>query len=94
MGGVYGSKVSKLERFLISRNLLASWLSHSTVALPRAFLDHGPIILNDEGLDFGRIPFKVFNSWLKHPSLSEVVSKAWPIMTPGTLLGPLFISYV
>ncbi|GKB62219.1 RNA-directed DNA polymerase, eukaryota [Tanacetum coccineum] len=78
-----GSKMSKLDRFLISDGILSSFPSISALCLDRHLSDHRPILLREVFSDFGPIPFRVFHSWLK------VKVKEWSIsrilMTLNTL---------
>ncbi|GJS21722.1 RNA-directed DNA polymerase, eukaryota [Tanacetum coccineum] len=77
------SKMSKLDRFLISDGNLSSFPSMSALCLDRHLSDHRPILLREVFSDFGPIPFRVFHSWLK------VKVKEWSIsrilMTLNTL---------
>ncbi|KAJ9560359.1 hypothetical protein OSB04_005519 [Centaurea solstitialis] len=82
---VDGSKASKLDRFLVSRNFLSVWPLLNVVALPRVHSDHCPILLNADGEDFGPVPFKIFNSWIKIPSLVDTVEKAWEDFDGGSV---------
>lgn len=58
--GQGGLKQSKLDRFLLSTELLEIWPGLSVVGLERNFLDHCPIMLKSSDTDFGSIPFKIF----------------------------------
>ncbi|KAJ9542598.1 hypothetical protein OSB04_029104 [Centaurea solstitialis] len=78
-----GSKHSKLDRFLLSKEFTNSWSNPSVFALHKLYLDHNPIMLDSGKLDFGPVPFKFFNSWLRAENLSEVVSKCWTSSEPG-----------
>nr|XP_043638181.1 uncharacterized protein LOC122609188 [Erigeron canadensis] len=67
---VGASSAAKLDRFLISRQIGTNMGNHLAIVLDRNVSDHHPILLFQKTLDFGPIPFKVFNSWsrlrLKH----------------------------
>ncbi|CAI9259368.1 unnamed protein product [Lactuca saligna] len=52
-----GSKFSKMDRFLVSNMFLQFWTNSNTLALPRLYPDHCPIMLNTNSLDFGPLPF-------------------------------------
>nr|GEY66937.1 RNA-directed DNA polymerase, eukaryota [Tanacetum cinerariifolium] len=54
-------KMSKLDCFLISDNLMCSCPSISSTSLDRFLLDHRPIIMHDAHYDYGPIPFKLFH---------------------------------
>lgn len=72
-----GCKLSKLCRFLISRELLDTWPALSALALDRIFSDHCPILLKSYTADFGPIPFKFFNHWMQEEGFNELISKEW-----------------
>ncbi|KAJ9557473.1 hypothetical protein OSB04_012087 [Centaurea solstitialis] len=63
-----GSKLSKLDRFLVSSNLLTVWPNPNVTILPRGFSDHCPILFNSDIVDFGPSYFKFFNAWLEDKS--------------------------
>nr|GEX73688.1 putative RNA-directed DNA polymerase, eukaryota, reverse transcriptase zinc-binding domain protein [Tanacetum cinerariifolium] len=53
-----GSKMSKLDRFFISNDVLQSHPELQAVVLDRIWSDHNPILLFSNKNDFGPIPFK------------------------------------
>lgn len=74
-----GSKLNKLDRFLISRELLDVWRGLYGTVLDRCFSDHCPILLNISEKYFGPIPFRFYDWWLQHDSLTELVRTNWAI---------------
>ncbi|KAJ9551779.1 LOW QUALITY PROTEIN: hypothetical protein OSB04_015824 [Centaurea solstitialis] len=72
-----GTKASKLDRFLLSRNSSTFGQDTSVCALAKIYSDHCPIILDLDTVDYGPPPFKFFNSWLKSDSLAPLVVNAW-----------------
>nr|GEV98974.1 RNA-directed DNA polymerase, eukaryota [Tanacetum cinerariifolium] len=58
-------KMSKLDRFLISDNLMCSCPSISSTSLDRFLLDHRPTIMREAHYDYGPIPFKFFHYWFE-----------------------------
>ncbi|XP_024958879.1 uncharacterized protein LOC112499834 [Cynara cardunculus var. scolymus] len=76
------SKLSKLDRFLVSAEFVNLLPMSNALALPRIFSDHCPIILDSRSIDGGPIPFKFFNSWLSDKDLQEVVEKSWNMSGP------------
>ncbi|PWA87600.1 Endonuclease/exonuclease/phosphatase [Artemisia annua] len=72
-----GTKLSKLDRFLISYEVLHAWPSIHCTALPRKFLDHCPILMESNFVDFDPVPFKFFNSWLNEDSINLLVQSSW-----------------
>ncbi|GJX39469.1 RNA-directed DNA polymerase, eukaryota [Tanacetum coccineum] len=57
------SKMSKLDRFLISEGLLALFPSISALCLDKHLSDHRPILLRELNVDYGPTPFWFFHSW-------------------------------
>ncbi|XP_071739524.1 uncharacterized protein [Rutidosis leptorrhynchoides] len=72
-----GMKLSKLDRFLVSKNFLQSWGDLSVVALDRNTSDHCPIVLSDKNINFGPKPFKVFDTWFKNKDIEKIIIDAW-----------------
>lgn len=72
-----GSKFSKLDRFLIFRELLDIWPGLYVVVLDRCFSDHYPILLKNSDKNFGPIPFRFYDWWLQRDSLNELVRTSW-----------------
>ncbi|KAJ9561857.1 hypothetical protein OSB04_007017 [Centaurea solstitialis] len=70
-----GSKLSKLDRFLVTPNLI--------LVLPKLHSDHSPLLLRGSSLDFGPTYFKFFNSWLGDPSLTSLVVANWSWIPRG-----------
>lgn len=58
--GMGGKKLSKLDRIMISRDLLNEWPAISVVALERTFADHCPLLLKSVDKDYGPSPFRFF----------------------------------
>nr|GEZ05878.1 cytochrome P450 [Tanacetum cinerariifolium] len=77
-----GTKLSKLERFLISIEVLHTWPTNHSTALPRKFSDHCPILMESNSADFGPVTFKFFNSWLNEESINLLVQSSW-VDEPG-----------
>ncbi|GJW27888.1 RNA-directed DNA polymerase, eukaryota [Tanacetum coccineum] len=59
------SKMSKLDRFFVSENLLTSCPNISAITLERFISDHRPILLRETSFDYGPIPFRFFRYWLE-----------------------------
>ncbi|GKE94254.1 RNA-directed DNA polymerase, eukaryota, reverse transcriptase zinc-binding domain protein, partial [Tanacetum coccineum] len=72
-----GEKLSRLDRFLISDNLAAALPNMHATTMNRMISDHRAIILQHSDMDFGQIPFKLFNSWLQAPDFDDVIRNAW-----------------
>ncbi|GJS02806.1 40S ribosomal protein S13 [Tanacetum coccineum] len=51
------TKMSKLDRFLVSESLLSTWPNITAVTLERYLSDHRPILLRESHFDYGPTPF-------------------------------------
>nr|GFB78657.1 RNA-directed DNA polymerase, eukaryota, reverse transcriptase zinc-binding domain protein [Tanacetum cinerariifolium] len=69
--------MSKLDRFLISDNLMCSCPSISSTSLDRFLSDHRPIIMREAHYDYGPIPFKFFHHWFELDGLDKLVEQTW-----------------
>ncbi|KAJ9564655.1 hypothetical protein OSB04_000621 [Centaurea solstitialis] len=76
------SKLSKLDRFLISDGFVTRWPLSNSIALPRLFSDHCPLLLTTGSPNFGPSPFKFYNSWLADPELESLVRDKWAESRP------------
>lgn len=72
-----GEKLSRLDRFLVSEDLMNIVPNLMVVSLDRLISDHRPIILMQSNVDFGPTPFKLYNSWLSVPEFDNMVIKVW-----------------
>nr|GEU76869.1 cysteine-rich receptor-like protein kinase [Tanacetum cinerariifolium] len=77
-----GSKLSKLDRFLVSSHFVDLWPNSHALALAREFSDHTPIILCNSTTDFGPVPFKFYNSWIELNDLKPIVQASWTTTRP------------
>ncbi|GJS70558.1 RNA-directed DNA polymerase, eukaryota, reverse transcriptase zinc-binding domain protein [Tanacetum coccineum] len=59
------TKISKLDRFLISEGLMGSCPNISAITLDCYLSDHWPILMRESHFDYGLIPFDFFNIGLK-----------------------------
>nr|GEX94194.1 RNA-directed DNA polymerase, eukaryota [Tanacetum cinerariifolium] len=71
------TKMSKLDRFLVSEGLLCQFPAITGLILTRHLSDHRPIILKECDIDYGPIPFKMFHSWFDIDSFDQMVKDAW-----------------
>ncbi|GJV44754.1 RNA-directed DNA polymerase, eukaryota, reverse transcriptase zinc-binding domain protein [Tanacetum coccineum] len=67
-----GTKLSKLDRFLISEEVVEGLLNVCVTAIDRLWSDHNLILLHVSKSDFGPTPFKLFYSCLLRDSFDEV----------------------
>nr|GEY94914.1 RNA-directed DNA polymerase, eukaryota [Tanacetum cinerariifolium] len=71
------SKMSKLDRFLISDGILSTFPSISAVCLDRHLSDHRPIILREIQADFGPTPFRMYHSWFIRYGFDDMIRRTW-----------------
>ncbi|GJT78499.1 RNA-directed DNA polymerase, eukaryota, reverse transcriptase zinc-binding domain protein [Tanacetum coccineum] len=65
------TKMSKLDPFLVSNLVMDILLDLKVITLPHGWSDHIPLMLHDENIDYGPIPFKFFHSWLQKYEIFE-----------------------
>ena len=69
---------SRLDRFLISENILLEGTTFDSDILPSGGSDHWPIALEAAFLETPKNrPFKFEKFWLTHPNFPELVKKWW-----------------
>nr|GEU28692.1 RNA-directed DNA polymerase, eukaryota, reverse transcriptase zinc-binding domain protein [Tanacetum cinerariifolium] len=68
-----GTKMSKLDRVLISSNVFDSLPDLKVLALDKVWSDHNPLLLCVKKLDYGPIPFKFFHSWLQRNEFENII---------------------
>ncbi|GKC42862.1 RNA-directed DNA polymerase, eukaryota, partial [Tanacetum coccineum] len=71
------NKMSKLDRFLISRGLLSLFPSLSALCLDRHLSDHRPIFMRELNIDYGPTPFRIFHSWFDIEGFDKLVEDTW-----------------
>nr|GFA89576.1 RNA-directed DNA polymerase, eukaryota [Tanacetum cinerariifolium] len=72
-----GTKMSKLDRFLIFKNLMYTYPNINAITLPRYLSDHCLIFLREISHDYGPIPFKVFHYWFDIDGFNNLVDGIW-----------------
>ncbi|GJS15404.1 RNA-directed DNA polymerase, eukaryota, reverse transcriptase zinc-binding domain protein [Tanacetum coccineum] len=72
-----GSKMSKLDRFLISEGLLNSCPNISSITLDRYLSDHRPILMRESHHDYGPSPFCFFHYWFELEGFDTFVKQTW-----------------
>ncbi|GJW61414.1 RNA-directed DNA polymerase, eukaryota, reverse transcriptase zinc-binding domain protein [Tanacetum coccineum] len=72
------TKLSKLDRFLISVEVVEALPDVWVTAIDRLWSDHNPILLHVSKSDFGPTPFKLFHSWLLRDSFDEIINTELP----------------
>ncbi|GJV48253.1 RNA-directed DNA polymerase, eukaryota [Tanacetum coccineum] len=73
----HASKISKLDRFLLSDGLLDLFPNLSDLIFHRHISDHKPIILKESHMDYGPTPFRLFHSWFLEQDFAYVVEDSW-----------------
>nr|GEW52145.1 RNA-directed DNA polymerase, eukaryota [Tanacetum cinerariifolium] len=81
-----GTKLSKLDRFLISEGVMEDIPNIKVTAIERLWSDHSPILLHSKKADFGPSPFKLYNSWLSRDRFDDIVKSMWDSMETGNAL--------
>ncbi|GJT67848.1 RNA-directed DNA polymerase, eukaryota [Tanacetum coccineum] len=71
------SKMSKLDRFLVSEGLLSIFPSLSAICLDRHLSDHRPILMRELVVDYGPSPFRMFSSWFSKQGFDKIVEDTW-----------------
>nr|GFA68303.1 hypothetical protein [Tanacetum cinerariifolium] len=82
----YITKLSKFDRILVSPHFTSKWPNANLLALPIELSDHCPLVLKSHSMDYGPIPFKLFNSWLLDSDFPTIVSRSW--LSPVESLNP------
>nr|GEW95664.1 RNA-directed DNA polymerase, eukaryota, reverse transcriptase zinc-binding domain protein [Tanacetum cinerariifolium] len=75
------TKMSKLDRFFTSKNLLNRCPNISAITLDRYLSDHRPILLQESMFDYGPVSFKFFHQWLEVEGSNKFVIDSW-IVSP------------
>nr|GEU84055.1 putative RNA-directed DNA polymerase, eukaryota, reverse transcriptase zinc-binding domain protein [Tanacetum cinerariifolium] len=71
------TKMSKLDRFLVSDSLLNTCPNVNAITLERYLLDHRPILLREAFFDYGPTPFKIFHHWFEIEGFNKMVEDTW-----------------
>ncbi|GJS85831.1 RNA-directed DNA polymerase, eukaryota, reverse transcriptase zinc-binding domain protein [Tanacetum coccineum] len=71
------NEMSKLDRFLVSENLIYSCPNINAITLERYLSDHRPILLREASFDYGPTPFRYFHYWNEMEGFNKVVEDAW-----------------
>nr|GEV86775.1 RNA-directed DNA polymerase, eukaryota, reverse transcriptase zinc-binding domain protein [Tanacetum cinerariifolium] len=84
LGGIHftwchrsAKKMSKLDRFLVSENLLSSYPRLNAITLERYLSDHHPILLRENQYDYGPTPFRFFHHWIEMEGFRKLVEDSW-----------------
>ncbi|GJW13202.1 RNA-directed DNA polymerase, eukaryota [Tanacetum coccineum] len=83
------TKMSKLDRFLISESLMTSCPNISAITLDRFLSDHRPILLRESTYDYGPTPFWFFHYWFEVDGFVKMVEETWNV-APGDSSNAIF----
>ncbi|GJR45107.1 RNA-directed DNA polymerase, eukaryota [Tanacetum coccineum] len=73
----YATKMSKIDRFLVSQGFLDLFPNMSGLILDRNISDHRPILLKEVHVDYGPSPFRLFRSWFLEEDFTSVLESSW-----------------
>jgi hypothetical protein len=73
----WASKMSKLDRFLVSDGFSEMIPNLMATVLDRNLSDHRPILLKEMVVDYGPTPFRVFRSWFGMDGFNQLVTDTW-----------------
>ncbi|GJX07027.1 RNA-directed DNA polymerase, eukaryota [Tanacetum coccineum] len=71
------TKMSKLDRFLISDSLLCSCPNISSITLDRYLSDHHPILMREVYYDYGPVLFRFFHYWFEVDGFDKFIKDSW-----------------
>ncbi|KAL4563411.1 hypothetical protein LXL04_027452 [Taraxacum kok-saghyz] len=77
-----GAKMSRLDRFLASDGVIEQFPDLLCMALDRRWSDHCLLLLKENTVDYGPIPFKFFNSWMDMDGFSDLVEQSCSSFVP------------
>nr|GEY62316.1 RNA-directed DNA polymerase, eukaryota [Tanacetum cinerariifolium] len=72
-----GTKLSKLDRFVISEGIHEDIPDIRVMAIDRMWSDHTPILLHAMKSNFSPSHFKFFNSWLNRDGFDDLIKSKW-----------------
>nr|GEU39672.1 RNA-directed DNA polymerase, eukaryota, reverse transcriptase zinc-binding domain protein [Tanacetum cinerariifolium] len=78
-----GTKLSKLDRFLISEGLMEDIPTINVTAIDHLWSDHSHILLHSKKADFDPSSFKLYNSWLSRYGFDDIVKSTLDSMETG-----------
>ncbi|GJR29960.1 RNA-directed DNA polymerase, eukaryota [Tanacetum coccineum] len=71
------TKMSKLDRFLVSESVLSVYPNINAITLERYLSDHRPVLLRENHYDYGPTPFRFYHHWLEIDGFSKLVEDIW-----------------
>ncbi|GJQ96353.1 RNA-directed DNA polymerase, eukaryota, reverse transcriptase zinc-binding domain protein [Tanacetum coccineum] len=82
-----GTKMSKLDRFLMSNDILNEIPDPKATELERSKSDHSHILLHVEKTDYSPYPFKFFHSWLIRPDFDSMMKEVLADLSISSVTG-------
>nr|GEZ48051.1 hypothetical protein [Tanacetum cinerariifolium] len=73
----HASKMSKLDRFLVSQGMLDLFPNLTGLILQCHLSDHRPILLKETHVDYGPTPFRLYHSWFLEDNFHSVIEDSW-----------------
>ncbi|KAK9029912.1 hypothetical protein V6N11_031354 [Hibiscus sabdariffa] len=64
----------RLERFMVSLDIIAMLPGLSLKALPKSISDHNPIMVYVKSFKSGPRPFKCFNNWMDDDRFNSLIT--------------------
>nr|GEV85738.1 RNA-directed DNA polymerase, eukaryota [Tanacetum cinerariifolium] len=71
------TKMSKLDRFLVTDGLLSLFPHVSAVCLDRHLSNHRPILLREVITDYDATPFRLYHPWFSLHGFEHMVTHTW-----------------
>nr|GEW30009.1 RNA-directed DNA polymerase, eukaryota, reverse transcriptase zinc-binding domain protein [Tanacetum cinerariifolium] len=71
------SKMSKLDRFLVTKGVLSLFPHTSAICLDKNLSDHHPILLWEVFTNYGATPFRLYHSWFNLDGFEQMVTTSW-----------------
>nr|GEZ28876.1 RNA-directed DNA polymerase, eukaryota [Tanacetum cinerariifolium] len=71
------NKMSKLDRFIVSKGLLASFPYLSALCLDKNLSDYRPILMRELNINHGPISFRFFHFWFNLYGFDKMVEDTW-----------------
>ncbi|GKE89190.1 hypothetical protein Tco_1566665, partial [Tanacetum coccineum] len=68
------------DRFLISKDVIDLLPDIRITTLDKIWLDHNPILLHVDKINFGPSPFKLYNSWLLKNGFDDLIKSEWDLL--------------
>nr|GEU71512.1 RNA-directed DNA polymerase, eukaryota, reverse transcriptase zinc-binding domain protein [Tanacetum cinerariifolium] len=73
----HASKMSKLDRFLVSPGTLGLFPNLTSLILHRHISNHRPILLKETHVDYGPTLFRLYHSWFLEDDSYFVIEDSW-----------------